>query len=224
MKFNDVLKKSFVNTFTMADLSLSEIILIFVITLVFALYIYFIYKIFARKTFYNKSFNISLAATAIITAAVIITIQSSIVVSLGMVGALSIVRFRTAVKDPLDLVFMFWALAIGIICGVGLFYVAGILSIVVTAMIFVMDKFPTVQAPMILMVQTMYCDMEEDISKIVLEYTKYFKVKSRNITPERTSIVMELRVKDRGGLVQKLSSLEGVSYVSMIDHDGEVTY
>jgi hypothetical protein len=224
MKFNDVLKKSFVNTFTMADLSLSEIILIFVITLVFALYIYFIYKIFARKTFYNKSFNISLAATAIITAAVIITIQSSIVVSLGMVGALSIVRFRTAVKDPLDLVFMFWALAIGIICGVGLFYVAGILSIVVTAMIFVMDKFPTVQAPMILMVQTMYCDMEEDISKIVLEYTKYFKVKSRNITPERTSIVMELRVKDSGGLVQKLSSLEGVSYVSMIDHDGEVTY
>ena len=224
MKFNDVLKKSFVNTFTMADLSLSEIILIFVITLVFALYIYFIYKIFARKTFYNKSFNISLAATAIITAAVIITIQSSIVVSLGMVGALSIVRFRTAVKDPLDLVFMFWALAIGIICRVGLFYVAGILSIVVTAMIFVMDKFPTVQAPMILMVQTMYCDMEEDISKIVLEYTKYFKVKSRNITPERTSIVMELRVKDSGGLVQKLSSLEGVSYVSMIDHDGEVTY
>ncbi|MFG6367002.1 MAG: DUF4956 domain-containing protein [Lachnospiraceae bacterium] len=224
MKFNDVLKKSFVNTFTMADLSLSEIILIFVITLVFALYIYFIYKIFARKTFYNKSFNISLAATAIITAAVIITIQSSIVVSLGMVGALSIVRFRTAVKDPLDLVFMFWALAIGIICGVGLFYVAGILSIVVTAMIFVMDKFPTVQAPMILMVQTMYCDMEEDISKIVLEYTKYFKVKSRNITPDRTSIVMELRVKDSGGLVQKLSSLEGVSYVSMIDHDGEVTY
>ena len=159
-----------------------------------------------------------------ITAAVIITIQSSIVVSLGMVGALSIVRFRTAVKDPLDLVFMFWALAIGIICGVGLFNVAGILSVIVTAMIFVLDKFPAAQAPMILMVQTMYCDMEEDISKVVTEYTKYFKVKSRNIAPERMSIVMELRVKDGGGLVQKLSALEGVSYVSIIDHDGEVTY
>ena len=149
MKFNDVLKKSFVNTFAAADLSLSEMILIFAITLIFALYIYFIYRIFARKNFYNKSFNISLAATAMITAAVIITIQSSIVVSLGMVGALSIVRFRTAVKDPLDLVFMFWALAIGIICGVGLFHLAGILSVVVTAMIFVLDKFPAAQAPMI---------------------------------------------------------------------------
>ena len=82
MKFNDVLKKSFVNTFAAADLSLSEMILIFAITLIFALYIYFIYRIFARKNFYNKSFNISLAATAMITAAVIITIQSSIVVSL----------------------------------------------------------------------------------------------------------------------------------------------
>lgn len=224
MKFNDIFKKSFVNTFSGADLSLSEMILIFAITLIFALYIYFIYRIFARKNFYNKSFNISLAATAMITAAVIITIQSSIVVSLGMVGALSIVRFRTAVKDPLDLVFMFWALAIGIICGVGLFQLAGILSVVVTATIFVLDKFPAAQAPMILMVQTMYCDMEEDINKIVSEYTKYFKVKSRNIAPERMSIVMELRVKDGGGLVQKLSALDGVSYVSIIDHDGEVTY
>ena len=66
--------------------------------------------------------------------------------------------------------------------------------------------------------------MEDDISKVVSEYTKYFKVKSRNIAPERMSIVMELRVKDGGSLVQKLSGLEGVSYVSIIDHDGEVTY
>ena len=224
MSFNDVLKKSFTNSISMAELSVSEIIAVLGITLLFAMYIFFIYRIFTRKNFYNKSFNISLAATAIITAAVIITIQSSIVVSLGMVGALSIVRFRTAVKDPLDLVFMFWALAVGIICGTGLFDIAGILSIIVTVMIFVLDKLPVAQAPMILMVQAMYCDMESDISDIVSKYTKYYKVKSRNITPERTSIVMELRVKDGGELVQSISSLDGVLYVSMIDHDGEVTY
>ena len=224
MTFKDVLKKSFVNSFTVADLSFSEIAVIFGITLLFALYIFWTYRIFARKSFYNKSFNISLAAVAMITAAIIITIQSSIVVSLGMVGALSIVRFRTAVKDPLDLVFMFWALAVGIICGVGLFNVAGILSVVVTVMIFVLDKFPVAQAPMILMVQTMYCDMEKDISSIIARYTKYYKVKSRNITPDQTSIVVELRVKDGSALVQELSGLEGISYVSMIDHDGEVTY
>lgn len=224
MSFNDVLKKSFTNSISMAELSVSEIIAVLGITLLFAMYIFFIYRIFTRKNFYNKSFNVSLAATAIITAAVIITIQSSIVVSLGMVGALSIVRFRTAVKDPLDLVFMFWALAVGIICGTGLFDIAGILSIIVTVMIFVLDKLPVAQAPMILMVQAVYCDMESDISDIVSKYTKYYKVKSRNITPERTSIVMELRVKDGGELVQSISSLDGVLYVSMIDHDGEVTY
>lgn len=224
MSFNDVLKKSFVNRFNAADFSFSEIAVIFGITLLFALYIFWIYRIYARKSFYNKSFNIALASVALITAAVIITIQSSIVVSLGMVGALSIVRFRTAVKDPLDLVFMFWALAVGIICGVGLFNVAGILSVVVTAMIFVLDQLPIVQAPMILMVQTENCDIEEEIGSIVSEYTKYYKIKSRNVTSERTSIVMELRVREGGVLVRKLSSLDGVFYVSMIDHDGEVTY
>ncbi|MDE6984936.1 MAG: DUF4956 domain-containing protein, partial [Lachnospiraceae bacterium] len=201
MSFKDVFKKSFVNSFAVADLSFAEVAAIFGITLLFALYIFWIYRIFARKNFYNKSFNVALAAIALITAAVIIAIQSSVVVSLGMVGALSIVRFRTAVKDPLDLVFMFWALAVGIICGVGLFNIAGVLSIVVTATIFVLDRLPVAQAPMILMIQTLYCDMEADISGIVSEYTKYYKVKSRNISPEQTSIVMELRVKEAGDLV-----------------------
>lgn len=77
---------------------------------------------------------------------------------------------------------------------------------------------------MILMVQAMYCDMENDLQDIVSQYTKYYKVKSRNITPERTSIVIELRVKDGGALVQSIGALEGILYVSMIDHDGEVTF
>lgn len=224
MSIKDVLKKSFVSSISMAELSVSELLMVLGVTLLLALYIFFIYRIFTRKNFYNKSFNISLAATALITAAVIITIQSSIVISLGMVGALSIVRFRTAVKDPLDLVFMFWSLAVGIICGTGLFDIAAILSIAVTAMIFVLDKIPVMQTPMILMVQAMYCDMENDLRDIVSQYTKYYKVKSRNITPERTSIVMELRVKDGGALVQSIGALEGILYVSMIDHDGEVTF
>ncbi|MDE7324495.1 MAG: DUF4956 domain-containing protein [Lachnospiraceae bacterium] len=224
MSFNDVFKKSFLNNMSMADFTAGQILIIFGVTMLLSLYIFFIYRIFSRKNFYNKSFNVALAATAMITAAVIVTIQSSIVVSLGMVGALSIVRFRTAVKDPLDLVFMFWALAVGIICGVGLFDIAGILSALVTIMIFVLDRLPVAQSPMILMVQGVYCDLENDISSIVSEYTKFYKVKSRNITPERTSIVMELRIKDGGGLVQRLGGIDGVEYVSIIDHDGEVTY
>ena len=224
MSFNDIFKNSFMNTVSMADLSVSQILTIFGITLLFALYIFFVYRIFTRKTFYNKSYNTALSAIALITAAVIITIQSSIVVSLGMVGALSIVRFRTAVKDPLDLVFMFWALATGIICGVGLFDVAAILSIAVTGTIFLLDRLPVAHSPMILMIQGIYCDMENAIIGIVSQYAKAYRVKSRNITPDRTSIVIELRVKDGGGLIQTLGGIEGIEYVSIIDHDGEVTF
>ena len=117
MSTKDILKKSFLQSITSADITPQEIFLVLAIATVLSLYIYFIYKVLTRKTFYNKTFNISLAALALITAGIILTIQSSIVVSLGMVGALSIVRFRTAIKDPMDLVFLFWSISVGIICG-----------------------------------------------------------------------------------------------------------
>lgn len=224
MSFKDVLKKSFMSNYSAADMTAIDITVILGITLFFALYIFFVYRILTRKSFYNKSFNISLAALALITAAIIIAIQTSVVVSLGMVGALSIVRFRTAVKDPLDLVFLFWSIAIGIICGVGLYSVAAIMSVVVTVMVFVLDKLPVAKAPIILVVQASYVDMEKDIISVVEKYTKYFKVKSRNITPDQLNIIVELRMNDNGQLVQALCELDGIEYASMIDHDGEVTF
>ena len=221
MSFKDVFKNSFMNSVNMADLSVSQIVTIFGVTLLFALYIFFIYRILTRKNFYNKSYNTALAAVALITIDSAPTIPSETTMLDWMV---MIVRFRTAVKDPLDLVFMFWALAIGIICGVGLFDIAGILSIVVTVMIFLLDRLPVAQSPMILMIQGIHCDMEDAAAAVVSRYAKYYNIKSRNITPGRTSIVIELRVKDGGGLVQELSSLDGIEYVSIIDHDGEVTF
>ena len=121
-----ILKKSFLQSITSADITPQEIFLVLAIATVLSLYIYFIYRVLTRKTFYNKTFNISLAALALITAGIILTIQSSIVVSLGMVGALSIVRFRTAIKDSRDTVYIFWTIIVGICCGVGDFIVAGI--------------------------------------------------------------------------------------------------
>lgn len=105
MSFSDVFKKSFLEGYVSIDISPKMIAVTMLITAVFAVYLFFVYRIFVRKTFYNKNFNISISLIAMITAAIIMTIQSSIVVSLGMVGALSIVRFRTAIKDPMDLVF-----------------------------------------------------------------------------------------------------------------------
>ena len=119
MGFNDVLKKSFIQTAT-EGMSIGNAVLALGITCLIAVYIFFIYRVMTRKSFYSKSFNVSLVALSLITAAIILSIQSSVVISLGMVGALSIVRFRTAVKEPMDLVFLFWSISIGIICGAGL--------------------------------------------------------------------------------------------------------
>ena len=150
MTFSDIFKKSFLEGYSTVEMSTNTILAALLWTTILALYIYFCYRIMTRKSFYSKSFNIALVAMALLTAAIILTIQSSIVVSLGMVGALSIVRFRTAIKDPMDLVFLFWAISVGIICGAGLSEIALLVSLAVTLLLFVLDRAPVVAAPMIL--------------------------------------------------------------------------
>ena len=107
MNFKDIFRNSFLEAFTKTEVAAGEVIVILLCTCLVALYIFWVYRLLTRKTFYSKNFNISLAALSVITAIVILTVQSNIVLSLGMVGALSIVRFRTAIKDPMDLVFLF---------------------------------------------------------------------------------------------------------------------
>ena len=139
MTFKDIFKKSFLEGFAGSEINLTTIIVALAVASALALYIFLTYRIVTRKTFYSKNFNISLAGITVITAALILTMQSSVVLSLGMVGALSIVRFRTAIKDPMDLMFLFWSISVGIICGAGLAQIAVILSIVVTVGVFILD-------------------------------------------------------------------------------------
>ncbi len=224
MSFSDVLKKSFLQNFAAADISTIDITVVMLVTLLISLYIFFIYRIMTRKGFYNKSFNMSLPAIALITAAIIITIQSSIVVSLGMVGALSIVRFRTAVKDPMDLVFLFWAISVGIICGAGLYRVVIIAAIVITIVIYILDMLPVAKVSSILVVHSQYVDVEVDVTAVVAQYAKYYKVKSRNISSKGLNMVVEVRTKEGGELLQAVSDIDGIDYASVLDHDGEVTF
>ena len=118
MTFTDIFKNSFMEQFSQVEVDAKQILITLIITACMALFVFFIYMLTTRKGFYAKSFNISLVAMAIITASIILAVQSSVVISLGMVGALSIVRFRTAVKDPRDTAYIFWSIAIGICCGV----------------------------------------------------------------------------------------------------------
>ena len=177
-----------------------------------------------RKTFYSKNFNISLVGVALITAAIIITIQSSIVVSLGMVGALSIVRFRTAIKDPLDLMFLFWSISTGIICGAGYAEYAVVLAIVLTVVATILDLLPIAKVPTILIVNADKIDLEDEIIKVVKEYSKHYTVKARNVSAGSLDLTIEISAKEVSALVQKMAAVEGVSGVSALAHDGEVTF
>ena len=224
MGFQDVFKKSFLEGFGGMDITTGKIAATLAVTILLALYIFFIYRLVTRKVFYSKSFNISLAALSMITAAIILAMQSNLVISLGMVGALSIVRFRTAIKDPMDLVFLFWSISVGIICGAGLFVVALITSVAVTVCILALDLLPVAKAPMMLVVNSTKMDGEEEILGVVKKYASSCKVKSRNLSKDRLDLVVELRVKEESELVKEVATLSGILSASLIAHDGEVTF
>ena len=224
MSFKDIFKRSFLEGFAASEITTKTILVALGLACALALYIFFVYRIVTRKTFYSKSFNISLAGVTVITAALILTMQSSVVLSLGMVGALSIVRFRTAVKDPMDLMFMFWSISVGIICGAGMAQVALILSVLMTMGILILDFMPVAKAPMILVVNAADAGAEQAISQILKKYTRNFHVKSRNLTAVSADIVIELRTSQGYELIREVMAVEGVCSASLLSHDGEVTF
>ena len=220
MGFKDVFKKSFLEGFTSMDITAATLI----VTALLALYIFAIYRLVTRKVFYSKNFNISLAVMSLITSAIILAMQSNLVISLGMVGALSIVRFRTAIKDPMDLAFLFWSISIGIICGAGLYEIALVTSVGVTVFILVLDMLPVGKAPMMLVVNSSEMNGEKAVLDVVGKYARYYKVKSRNLSKGRLDLVIELKVKEESALVSEVAALDGMLSASMISHDGEVTF
>ena len=225
MGFQDVFKKSFLEGFTSMDISAGRIMATFAVTCMLACYVFLIYRLMTRKSFYSKGFNVSLAALSVITAAIILAMQSNLVISLGMVGALSIVRFRTAIKDPMDLVFLFWSISVGIACGAGMLEIAVIGSLILTALIFVLDKLPMAKAAMILVISAQTGkERTAQITELVKKHSRYYKVKSRNITGDQLDMVMELWAAQEEELTEELAALSGVHSVSLMSHDGEVTF
>lgn len=223
MNVMDFVKKSFIEGYASMDLQVSDIILCMLCTVLIATYVYVIYKEINKNSFYSKNFNMSLVALAIITAAIILTIQSNIVVSLGMVGALSIVRFRTAVKDPLDLVFLFWSISIGIICGAGFALIAVIASLVITLVIVLLVNTKEAKGTMILVLNADNYMVEEDVMQIVEKYTDYAHIKARNISQSGLNMAVEIKTSEHKRLVAGLMKVQGVLNVSLVDHEGDVT-
>lgn len=224
MSFTDIIKKSVLEGFDAGDLSTTGIVVALGMSILLGLFVYFIYKITTRGGFYNRNFNKSLATLPVITAGIMLAMQSNLVISLGMVGALSIVRFRNAVKDAADLTFLFWSISIGIVTGAGLYELAVILSLAITALIFLLDLIPTFRAPCLLVVSADKMIREKDLMSCVKKHSKTLKIRSRNITKHGAEWIIELRIKDGASLVQGVSELEGVESVNLMSHDGEVRF
>lgn len=224
MSVRDVFKNSFLESINMGDVSVQGVLTVLAITCIYAAYIFCVYRMVTRKTFYNKDFNISLAAIAVIVASIIVTIQSSLVVSLGMVGALSIVRFRTAIKDPMDLTFLFWSISTGIICGAGLPGIALAETVVLTLLVLILNALPGNKAPMLLVVNAKDKAKREEIMRIVAARSKSHHVKAQTVEPGKLDLVIELRSNDYDKLVDEIGSIDSVIRCSVLSHDGEVTF
>lgn len=221
--FSNIFKKSFIEGFSGGDITTGRILVTLAVTCVLALYIFIVYYVASKKTFYSKTFNISLALIAVITASIILAMQSNLVISLGMVGALSIVRFRTAIKDPMDLIFLFWSISIGIICGAEMYQIALITSLVLTIGLFALELTPVGRASVLLLINAQDLSAEEPVRETVQKYSTKLTVKSRNVSRDGMDMIIDLKTKDETALLTELMQIEGVTNVSLMTHDGEVT-
>lgn len=222
MTFQDALKRSFIAGFTGNTMPTSQMVITLGITFLMGLYIFFVYKQVNKSSLYDRSFHVSMAIISVVTAGIILAMQSSIVISLGMVGALSIVRFRTAVKDAMDLLFLFWSIGEGIICGAGLYEVAILVALVVTAGIFLLQYMPFTKVPYLLMVHATSLECEDAVLELVKSHSDGFQVKSRNLKKTGFDMILEVRTKEEKALIESLGEMDSILQVSLLTHEGEV--
>lgn len=221
MSFKDVISEKLVTGFSGADIAVGEVLITLLITFVISIYLYAVYRFVTENAFYSKNFNISMVAMSLVTAGIVMAMQSSLVISLGMVGALSIVRFRTAIKEPMDLLFLFWSIGSGIICGAGLYKVAILLAVCVTLAIIILKLIPENSAGQVLFVGYSNGIKEKDIEDAVGKFGKITSVKSRNTTGLGTNIIYNVKIKDAENMMSELKKLNGVNTISLVEHDGE---
>ncbi len=222
MTFQDIIKSSFMEQFQTGNIGLKEVLFTLIFAVVMAMYLFVVYRFFVRKSMYNLNMNIAIVGMTIVTAAVILTIQSNLVLSLGMVGALSIVRYRTAVKDPMDLFFMFWAVASGIMCGANQYILNFVVALILTIVVLVLAQLPSTKAPYVLVVNCETSETENDITEVLEQNCSYYKAKSRNISKGSARIIFELRTKETKRVTDEISKLESVTNISLLTYEGDM--
>jgi uncharacterized membrane protein YhiD involved in acid resistance len=218
--FSDIIKKGFIDQFSgTAPLTLSRVLVTLVLTFAIGMFIFYVYRKTFNGVLYTMSFNISLIMISLVTALIIMPISSNITLSLGMVGALSIVRFRTAIKDPTDIVFMFWSIAVGIATGAGFFMAAIVGSLIIGLILlsFTFFKFKSSSSPFLLVVH-----YEHSAGADVYGKLPAHKLKSKMVTAEETELTVEVRIKGSDtSFVSDFLKIKGVRDASLMSYNGD---
>ena len=220
MTFSDVFKSSFLSNIN--SFSTLDVLLALGLAFVIGLFIFLIYKKTYQGVMYSDSFGVSLIAMSMITSLVIIAVTSNVVLSLGMVGALSIVRFRTAIKEPMDIAFLFWAIAVGIVLGAGLLPLAVIGSVIIGIIIVIFSTRKIGDTPYILVVNCENEETENTANTLIKEEAKKSVLKSKAVNKLGVELTYEVRIKDDNtGFVNKVSACEGVTNAVLVSYNGE---
>jgi uncharacterized membrane protein YhiD involved in acid resistance len=205
-----------------ASFSILDILIALAISFVIGLFIFMVYKKTYTGVMYSSSFGISLIAMDLITTLVILAVSSNLITSLGMVGALSIIRFRTVVKDPLDLVYLFWSITVGIIVGAGLIPLSVIGSVVIGITLFVFVNRKVTDTPYVVVINCDNENAETESMTMLQENTKKYLVKSKNISKNGIELTVEVRLKDSSvEFLNKLLNIGGVLNAVLVSYNGD---
>ncbi len=220
MTFNDIFKSSFLENIT--SISILDMVIALALAFGIGLFIFFVYKKTYQGVMYSSSFGTTLVALTVITTLVILAVTSNVVLSLGMVGALSIVRFRTAIKEPLDIAFLFWAIAVGIVLAAGMIPLAVIGSVIIGVILIVFVNRKSHFTPYIVVLSCDGNDAEKEAVEFLKNNVKKYVVKSKSVQSGRIELNLEIRLKDDNtDFINRLSEISGVSNAVLVSYNGE---
>jgi uncharacterized membrane protein YhiD involved in acid resistance len=220
MTFNDIFKSNFLENVT--SVSIFDMVLAIVLAFGIGLFIFFVYKKTFSGVMYSSSFGVTLVALTMITTVVILAVTSNVVLSLGMVGALSIVRFRTAIKEPLDIAFLFWSIAAGIVLAAGMIPLAVFGSVMVGILLLVFANRKTYANPYIVVLSCADHDSEVKAKEFLEKQVKRVVVKSKTARKGVVELNLEVRMKnDNTDFINTLADMDGVNSAVLVSYNGE---
>ena len=220
MTFNDILKSSFLEKAT--EFSFIDVGLAMLLAFAIGLFIFFVYKKTFSGVMYSASFGVSIMAMTLITTLIILAVTSNVILSLGMVGALSIVRFRTAVKEPLDIAFLFWAISAGIVIGAGLIPLAVICSIFIGVILLIFVNRKSSDTPYIIVLNLQDDEAEKGAVDLIRSKTKKTLIKTKTVSKSGIELIVEVRLIDMSAqLVNELMTVNGVNNATLVSYNGD---